>query len=79
MLLLPCCGVTTADLLMKYRAAKRPVEAHLFTKGDHGFNMGNRSKLATLKGWPQRLADWMADNDLLSPRKTSVDGGGRAG
>jgi hypothetical protein len=32
--------------------------------------MGNRSKLATLKGWPQRLADWMADNELLgSPPK----------
>jgi hypothetical protein len=29
--------------------------------------MGNRSKLASIKGWPQRLADWMADSNILSP------------
>jgi len=46
-----------------------PVEAHVFARGGHGFNMGNRSKLATLKSWPQRLADWMADNEILSPPK----------
>ncbi|TLV03220.1 alpha/beta hydrolase [Dyadobacter luticola] len=64
----PCCGVTTADLLMKYRAAKRPVEAHMFTKGDHGFNMGNRSKLQSIKSWPQRMADWLADNGYLDKK-----------
>lgn len=39
--------------------------AHLFARGGHAFNMGNRSKLATIKGWPQRLADWMSDNNIL--------------
>lgn len=51
--------------LEKYRAAKRPVEVHLYAKGGHAFNMGNRSKLASIKGWPQRLADWLADNNFL--------------
>ncbi|APW58884.1 alpha/beta hydrolase [Paludisphaera borealis] len=60
-----------AGLFQKYRTAGAPVEAHVFARGGHGFNMGNRSKLATLKNWPKRLADWMADNDLLSPRKPS--------
>ncbi len=55
------------NLLQKYREAKRPVEAHIFAKGGHAFNMGYRSQLATLKGWPQRLADWLADNDFLKP------------
>jgi acetyl esterase/lipase len=60
---------TIASLFQKYRDAKVPVEAHVFARGGHAFNMGNRSKLATLKGWPQRLADWMADNELLNPPK----------
>jgi acetyl esterase/lipase len=61
----PCCAVTTTSLLVKYREAKRPVEAHLFTKGDHGFNMGNISKLASIKSWPQRMADWLGDGGWL--------------
>jgi acetyl esterase/lipase len=61
----PCCAVTTANLLMRYREAKIPVEAHLYTKGDHGFNMGNRSKLQSIKSWPQRMADWLSDNGYL--------------
>jgi len=56
-----------ARLFQKYRDAKVPVEAHIYARGGHAFNMGNRSKLQTLKGWPQRLADWMADNNLLNP------------
>jgi len=54
-------------LFTVYRAAKVPVEVHVFTKGQHGFNMGQRSKLATIKDWPQRLTDWMADNNILDP------------
>jgi len=60
---------TVAGLFQKYRDAGAPVEAHVFARGGHAFNMGNRSKLATLKNWPQRLADWMADNELLNPPK----------
>lgn len=50
-----------------YRAAKMPIEVHVFTRGQHAFNMGSRSKLTTIKNWPQRLADWMGDNNLLDP------------
>lgn len=53
--------------LEKYRQAKRPVEVHLYARGGHGFNLGNRSKLASIKGWPQRMADWLSDNNLLQP------------
>jgi acetyl esterase/lipase/ketosteroid isomerase-like protein len=61
-----CCSGPVLKLLQGYRAAKLPVEAHIFAKGSHAFNMGNRSKLTTLKTWPQRLADWMGDNNILS-------------
>jgi len=55
------------SLLGKYREAGRPIEVHIYARGGHAFNMGNRSKLVTLKGWPQRMADWMADNNILDP------------
>jgi len=54
------------DQVAKYEQAKRPVECHLYAKGGHGFTMGARSKLASIKSWPQRLADWLADSGLLA-------------
>jgi acetyl esterase/lipase len=57
------------NLLQKYREAKVPVEAHIYAKGGHAFNMGYRSQLATLKGWPQRMTDWLADNGFLKSSK----------
>ena len=53
-------------LLQKYRDAKASVEVHILAHGSHAFNMGNRSKLASVKTWPQRLADWLADNSFLN-------------
>jgi acetyl esterase/lipase len=57
----------TIDLIEKYRAAGAPVEAHIYSHGGHGFNLGQRSKLATLKNLPQRMGDWLADNGWLKP------------
>jgi len=65
----PCCSVSVMRLLEAYRAAKAPVEAHLFTKGGHGFNMGYRSKLRTISTWPDRLTDWLYDNNIIEPVK----------
>jgi acetyl esterase/lipase len=55
-----------ASLFQKYRDARRPVELHVLSKGGHGFNMGDRSKLAAVNTWPQRLADWLADNEYFA-------------
>lgn len=63
----PCCSISVIQLLQRYRDAKVPVEAHLFTQGAHGFNMGQRSKLRSINTWPQRLADWLSDNNYLQP------------
>ncbi|SDE42418.1 Acetyl esterase/lipase [Mucilaginibacter pineti] len=65
-----CCSVSVVSLLEKYRAAKVPVEVHIYNRGDHGFNMGSRSKLQSINTWPQRLADWLADNNYLLPQHT---------
>ena len=58
----PCCAISTLNVLVRYREAKRPVEAHLYTKGDHAFNMGKRSPMKSIQVWPQRLAEWLGDN-----------------
>ena len=63
----PCCAVPIVSLLQKYRDAKVPVEVHIFQKGGHGFNMGYRSKLKSVHSWPDRLADWLADNNYFVP------------
>ena len=62
-----CCSAPVIKLLEKYRAAKVPIEVHIYTQGSHGFNMGNRSKLVSIKTWPQRMADWLGDNNILVP------------
>jgi acetyl esterase/lipase len=54
-------------LFTLYRAAKIPVEVHVFTRGQHAFGMGGHSRLTTIKDWPERLADWMGDNNILNP------------
>ncbi|MDX6709444.1 MAG: hypothetical protein QOH96_460 [Blastocatellia bacterium] len=68
-----CCSPPVVKLLQGYREARIPVEAHIYTQGSHGFNMGNRSKLFSIKGWPQRLADWLADNHFLDKTPQVAD------
>jgi acetyl esterase/lipase len=53
------------ELLQRFRRADVPIEFHLYAKGGHGFNMGNRSKLKSISSWPDRLTDWLHDNDFV--------------
>jgi len=64
-----CCSEPILKLTQVYRKAKAPVELHLYAVDKHAFNMGNRSTYASIKGWPQRLADWFADNGYLKNSK----------
>jgi acetyl esterase/lipase len=57
--------------LEAYHEMKRPIEVHLYAGGGHGFNLGGRSKLASIKGWPQRMSDWLTDNHWLEPMPAS--------
>jgi len=63
-----CCSEPIIHLVQMLRRARVPVEVHLYARGDHAFNMGYRSSLNSIKGWPQRLADWLKDNDWLRNR-----------
>jgi acetyl esterase/lipase len=47
------------QLVDRYRKAKLTYEVHILNGGQHGFNMGDRSKLRAVNTWPQRLGDWL--------------------
>jgi acetyl esterase/lipase len=64
-----CCSGSVMRLLHGYRQARIPVEAHVYSQGGHGFNMGYRTTLGSLKAWPQRMADWLTDMHILAPDK----------
>jgi acetyl esterase/lipase len=63
------CDKTTLELFEKLRAAGVRVEAHFLAQGKHAFNMGDRSTLVSVKTWPQRMADWLADGGYLTPAR----------
>ncbi len=60
-----CCSEPILKLLRAYRNAGVHFEAHIYGFGDHAFNMGYRSDLKTISGWPDRLKDWLQDSDLI--------------
>jgi acetyl esterase/lipase len=60
-----CCSEPIVKLLKAYRKANVKVEVHLFAQGNHAFNMGTRSKLKSIYGWPQRMSDWLFDNEFI--------------
>ncbi len=60
-----CCSEPIMEIAQLCRKAKVPVEVHLFSQGQHAFNMGSRSTLESIKDWPKRLTDWLSDNGWL--------------
>lgn len=60
-----CCSEPIVRLLQLYRKANIKTEVHLYAQGKHAFNMGQRSTLTSIHTWPQRMADWLADNGYL--------------
>jgi acetyl esterase/lipase len=55
-----------ARLMSLYRSAGGSAEVHLFARGGHAFNMGDRSDLGSIRDWPQRMADWLADSGYIA-------------
>jgi acetyl esterase/lipase len=46
-----------------WRAAKRPVELHLYEQGGHGFGMNKQG--LPIDGWGDRLGEWLHTQDVL--------------
>lgn len=58
-------------LVESWRAAKRPVEFHLFEQGGHGFGMYQKETTST--GWFDEFARWLDMHGYLKP-KTKNEG-----
>ena len=54
------------ELIDSWRGARRPVEAHLYERGGHGFGLG---KSAATKLWADEFYAWMQDRGLLRPKR----------
>jgi acetyl esterase/lipase len=53
------------DLTRKYGAAGASIESHIYAQGKHAFNMGQRSEYVSIRRWPDRLGEWLADRGYL--------------
>lgn len=54
-------------LIESWRAAKRPVEAHFYERGGHGFGMMNKSVASAL--WIEQLFAWLQDRQIVPKSK----------
>jgi len=61
----PLFGNSGFGLIESWRAAKRPVEFHLFEQGGHGFGM--YPKTTTSTGWFDAFARWMTMHGWMKP------------
>lgn len=62
----PLFGNGGYGLVDSWRAAKRPVEFHLYEQGGHGFGM--YPKATTSTGWFDAFVRWMDMHGLLKPK-----------
>ena len=61
----PLFGNSGFGLIESWRAAKRPVEFHLYEQGGHGFGM--YPKTTTSTGWFDAFASWMTMHGWMKP------------
>lgn len=59
-----CCAAPAVALYEQLRKAGVPAELHMYAGAGHAFNLDESNRISVLH-WPDRLADWMADEGLL--------------
>jgi len=62
----PLFGNGGYGIIDSWRAAKRPVEFHLFEQGGHGFGMYPKETTST--GWFDEFVRWLAMHGYLKPK-----------
>jgi hypothetical protein len=50
------------------RTAKRDAELHMYAGSGHAFNLDESDRISIVH-WPDRLADWLADEGLLEGKR----------
>lgn len=61
-----CCAKPAVTLYEQLRTAKRSAELHMYAGAGHAFNLDESNRISIIH-WPDRLADWLADEGLLDP------------
>ena len=64
-----CCAEPAVTLYEQLRKAGRPAELHMYAGAGHAFNLDESNRISILH-WPDRLADWLADEGWLDGRAT---------
>ena len=62
----PLFGGPEYGLITNWRAAKRPVEFHLYEQGGHGFGMYKKATTST--GWFDAFSRWLGMHGYLKPK-----------
>lgn len=63
-----CCAAPAVTLYEQLRTGKRDAELHMYAGSGHAFNLDESDRISIVH-WPDRLADWLADEGLLDERK----------
>lgn len=69
----PCCSAPPIELLRLYRHARASAELHIYRAGGHGYNLGLRSDLLSLRHSPQQIEDWLSDSGFLGRPPPSTE------
>ena len=59
-----CCAAPSLALYDQLRKANVDAELHMYAGAGHAFNLDETDRIAVLH-WPDRLADWLADQGFL--------------
>jgi dienelactone hydrolase len=70
----PFFGNSGYGLIDSWKAAKRPVEFHLYEQGGHGFGMYPKETTST--GWFDAYVSWLRMHGMLKPTGSGSSGAG---
>jgi acetyl esterase/lipase len=62
-----CCAAPAVALYEQLRKAGRDAELHMYAGAGHAFNLDESSRISIIH-WPDRLADWLADEGFLDAK-----------
>jgi acetyl esterase/lipase len=62
-----CCAAPAVALYEQLRKAPRDAELHMYAGAGHAFNLDESSRISIIH-WPDRLADWLADEGFLDSK-----------
>jgi acetyl esterase/lipase len=68
----PCCAIPAMTLYKQLRDAGVSAELHLWADIGHGFNIAAHSERLSIQHWPDRLADWLSDEGLMTAGDAEV-------